>query len=280
LEYAVQRAPEAPISTMPSGRQRRLAILAIALSMAVTLIATVSHAPAFAFQTIVTESSAVGYVAADENDSPTTRATPPVSNNPPVRDSVHKPANSSNDRPINRQSTSRPSNNPPVRDRVHKPTNSSNDRPDHRQSTSRPDSKAHVTPNRASTASQSQGRRIARLAASHLGARFQLGANGMRSFDCSGLIYRVYAQAGLLGKIGGNRTAAGYYYWFKQRGLANRHSPKVGDLVVWTHNGVVSHSGIYVGGGRVISALINPWGVKKTHINTIHARFLAYLHVR
>ena len=102
----------------------------------------------------------------------------------------------------------------------------------------------------------------------------------MRYFDCSGLIYRVYAQAGLLAKIGGNRSAAGYYYWFKQRGLANRHNPRVGDLVVWTHNGSVSHSGIYVGGGRVISALINPWGVKKTHVNTIHARFLAYLHVR
>ena len=101
----------------------------------------------------------------------------------------------------------------------------------------------------------------------------RLARSGMRYFDCSGLIYRVYQQAGLLAKIGGNRTAAGYYYWFKQRGLANRHSPRAGDLVVWTHNGQISHSGIYVGGGRVISALINPWGVKKTHVNTIHARF-------
>ncbi len=119
-----------------------------------------------------------------------------------------------------------------------------------------------------------------RLAASHIGAHFQIGATGMRYFDCSGLIYRVYAQAGLLAKIGGNRTAAGYYYWFKQHGRANRHSPKPGDLVIWTHNGQISHSGIYVGGGRVISALINPWGVKKTSIHGIHARFLAYLHVR
>jgi cell wall-associated NlpC family hydrolase len=166
-----------------------------------------------------------------------------------------------------------------------KPTKPDRDRQPERhtaaqQKPDRPATKSHVSSPGIRTASSSQGRLIARIASRHIGARFQIGATGPRYFDCSGLIYRVYSQAGLLDKIGGNRSAAGYYYWFKQRGLANRHSPHVGDLVIWTHNGQISHSGIYVGGGRVISALINPWGVKKTHINTIHAKFLAYLHVR
>jgi cell wall-associated NlpC family hydrolase len=137
----------------------------------------------------------------------------------------------------------------------------------------------------AATQGHSSGRteaqRIVAIAASHLGARFRMGSTGMRSFDCSGLIYRVYAQAGLLNRIGGQRRlAAGYYHWFKQRGQASRSNPKVGDLVIFTEHGRIAHSGIYVGNGHIISALINPWGVKRTHINTIHARFLAFLHVR
>jgi len=161
------------------------------------------------------------------------------------------------------------------------PTRTTNDHATSRPQTStKPDKKVHVAAARPSPVAQSQGRRIARIAASHIGAKFQIGATGMRYFDCSGLIYRVFSQAGQLDKIGGNRAAAGYYYWFKARGQANRHSPKVGDLVIWTEKGQIAHSGIYVGGGRVISALINPWGVKKTHINTIHAKFLAFLHVR
>jgi cell wall-associated NlpC family hydrolase len=248
MEYAVQGAQVAPTSTMPSGHPHLVAVFVIALSMALTAITGLSVAPVLAFQTTGTDSSVVAPPAA-AGAHPKSTGTRSVSHHAPVRDTARKPASSGPDRT-------------------------------HRQPTSRPSTKPHVTPHVASSASQSQGRRIVRLAASHIGAHFQIGATGMRYFDCSGLIYRVYAQAGLLAKIGGNHTAAGYYYWFKQRGLANRHSPKAGDLVIWTEKGQIAHSGIYVGGGRVISALINPWGVKKTHINTIHAKFLAYLHVR
>ncbi len=132
----------------------------------------------------------------------------------------------------------------------------------------------------ASTSPRSEAQRIVALAKSHLGANFRMGATGPRYFDCSGLIYRVFAQAGLLQRIGGNRKlAAGYYNWFKQRGLASRSNPKVGDLIIWTHNGRIAHSGIYVGSGYTISALINPWGVRKAHVNSLRVRFLAYLHV-
>ncbi len=133
----------------------------------------------------------------------------------------------------------------------------------------------------ARASGRTEAQQIVNITMSRLGARFQMGAEGPRRFDCSGLIYSVYKQAGLLSRVGGQRKlAAGYYHWFKQRGLASRNNPRVGDLVIWTHKGRISHSGIFVGNGRVISALINPWGVKRTHINTIHAKFLAFLHVR
>jgi len=132
-----------------------------------------------------------------------------------------------------------------------------------------------------SSAQRSEAARIVAIARSHIGAHFRLGSEGPRYFDCSGLIYRVYKQAGLLSRIGGQRRlAAGYYHWFKHRGQASRSNPKVGDLVIWTEHGRIAHSGIYVGGGHVISALINPWGVKRTHIGTLHAKFFAFLHVR
>lgn len=129
--------------------------------------------------------------------------------------------------------------------------------------------------------SRTEAQRIVAIARSHIGARFRLGATGPRVFDCSGFIYRVYKQAGLLNRVGGSRRlAAGYYHWFKRHGQVSRSHPRVGDLVIWTHKGRISHSGIYVGNGRVISALINPWGVKRTHIRTLHAKFFAFLHVR
>ena len=131
-----------------------------------------------------------------------------------------------------------------------------------------------------STAQRSQAARIVAIARSHIGAHFRLGATGPHYFDCSGLVYRVYKQAGLINRIGGQRRlAAGYYHWFKNRGQASRSNPRVGDIVIWTEKGKIAHSGIYVGNGQVISALINPWGVKRTHIGTLHAKFFAFLHV-
>lgn len=137
-------------------------------------------------------------------------------------------------------------------------------------------------PTQARGSGRTEAQRIVSIASSHIGARFRMGAEGPRVFDCSGLIYSVYKDAGLLSRVGGQRRlAAGYYHWFKERGLASRGNPRVGDLIIWTNNNRhITHSGIYVGNGLAVSALINPWGVKRTHINTIHARFLAYLHVR
>lgn len=135
----------------------------------------------------------------------------------------------------------------------------------------------------APTAAQagSDADRVVSYARSHLGKGFRIGTEGMRLFDCSGLVYRVYAQAGVAKKIGGTRMrAATYYKWFRSRGLLSRSNPRVGDLIWWTKNGSIAHMGLYVGSNRSISALINPYGVTKHSVTGIRVKFLAFGHAR
>lgn len=124
-------------------------------------------------------------------------------------------------------------------------------------------------------AASSQAGSIAATARTHVGKGYLLGATGLGRFDCSGLVYRVFAQNGLLAKIGGGRkTARGYYRWFRERGLVSRTSPRVGDLIIW---GKGSHIGIYVGDGMAISALTS--GVKRHGVFRVTTPFTAYLRV-
>ena len=120
-----------------------------------------------------------------------------------------------------------------------------------------------------------------------IGKPFRIGTDGLRRYDCSGLVYRTYAETGLLDRIGGSRRLArGYYRWFKRHGLVSRSNPRPGDLVTWHKKGSprVTHIGIYIGRNQngkpmAISALINPWGVSKHRVGAIHLQFKAYLHV-
>lgn len=133
----------------------------------------------------------------------------------------------------------------------------------------------------ATHARASDAARIVMYARSHIGARFRIGTEGPRYFDCSGLVYRVYRQAGVLRRIGGTRMrAANYYSWFRRRGLLSRRNPRAGDIIWWTKKGHIAHMGLYIGSGQAISALINPWGVKRHSVGGIRVRFLAFGHTR
>jgi cell wall-associated NlpC family hydrolase len=124
-------------------------------------------------------------------------------------------------------------------------------------------------------AASTQAGGVINFAENQLGKPWSLGAIGLRRYDCSGLVYRSFLEAGVLAKIGGSRrTAKGYYRYFKDRGLASRSNPRVGDLVVW---GYGSHIGIYIGNGKAVSALSN--GVKIHGVFAVTASFTAYLHV-
>jgi len=127
---------------------------------------------------------------------------------------------------------------------------------------------------------------VLNFASNQIGKRFEIGATGMRRYDCSGLVYRTFYEEGLLSKIGGSRMRArGYYHWFESRGLASKSNPQPGDLVVWAkRHHPVSHIGIFAGYNRwgqpiAISALINPYGVSRHRVFGIDKPFKAYLHV-
>jgi cell wall-associated NlpC family hydrolase len=113
----------------------------------------------------------------------------------------------------------------------------------------------------------------------YLGHRFQLGAEGPKEFDCSGLVYRAFSDAGELPRIGGMRLrAAGYMQYFVSRGRFTKDESQAvrGDLVIYDMG---THIGIYLGDGKVISALINPWGVSVHSLHGVHLPVSYFLHV-
>jgi cell wall-associated NlpC family hydrolase len=130
----------------------------------------------------------------------------------------------------------------------------------------------------AAAETQTEAERVIAVAQAQIGDRWVFAAIGPTTFDCSGLVFYSFREAGLRDRIGDKRrTVAGYYRYFNSRGLASRDNPKPGDLVVWGNN---KHIGIYIGDGMAISALVNPYGVKIHAVKGyLNMRFKAYLHV-
>jgi hypothetical protein len=93
-------------------------------------------------------------------------------------------------------------------------------------------------------------------ARAYLGTPYRVGTEGPATIDCSGLVYRAFANAGELRQVGGSRLrAAGYLRWFAAENLLTTDAEQAqrGDLVVYANG---KHIGIYLGDGRVISALV------------------------
>ncbi len=102
---------------------------------------------------------------------------------------------------------------------------------------------------------------VVAAARNYLGSNYRMGSEGPTTFDCSGLLYRIFSDVGELPRIGGMRLRArGYMQYFVSRGRFSENvaDARPGDLIVW-NNG--AHIGIYIGDGKAISALVNPWGV-------------------
>lgn len=106
-----------------------------------------------------------------------------------------------------------------------------------------------------------------------LGKPYLLGAEGPDKFDCSGLVWFVFNENGGAALIGGGRHRARWYSrWFMAQGRFTQDATvaRRGDLVFFGHDNV-THIGLFLGHrrDRVISALINPWGVSRHSLNGI-----------
>ena len=126
-------------------------------------------------------------------------------------------------------------------------------------------------------AAETEAERVVRIASAQAGDHYSFAATGPDHFDCSGLVWFSFKEAGLRDRIGDNRrTAAGYYRYFNNLGKADRLNPRPGDLVVWGKN---QHIGVYIGDGMAVSALNERLGVRIHKVSWINMRVKAYLHV-
>jgi peptidoglycan DL-endopeptidase CwlO len=118
--------------------------------------------------------------------------------------------------------------------------------------------------------------RVLATAKNQLGDRWVHYAKGPNTFDCVGFVWYVYHENGLQDKIGGYRGVKAYYNWFKERGLVGTGNGMPGDLIIW---GNFQHIGMNLGGGKAISALVNPHGVSIHDIKGyLGIRFRFFLH--
>ena len=97
-------------------------------------------------------------------------------------------------------------------------------------------------------------KKLIRLARKKVGCRYRWGGSGPDSFDCSGLVFYCFREAGV-GKVRIRRsTALGEYDQLKRYRVG---SLKTGDIVFFSSNGKrsgINHVGIYAGSGRLIHA--------------------------
>jgi cell wall-associated NlpC family hydrolase len=109
------------------------------------------------------------------------------------------------------------------------------------------------------------------LVKSYVGYPYVFGAEGPNKFDCSGLVYWVFKEAGELPRIGGSRMGAtAYMRWFVARGRWSKDEAdaRPGDLVVWGNG---HHIGFYIGPNRAISALNPNLGVRIHDLKIPHS---------
>jgi cell wall-associated NlpC family hydrolase len=104
----------------------------------------------------------------------------------------------------------------------------------------------------------SRGDRIAEIAQRYLGYRYLWGGHSPQGFDCTGLTWYVYKEAGL--NIPQHDLQG-------QMNAGSRVEPphlRPGDLVFFqnTYRQGLSHSGIYLGNGRFIQAETEAVGVQ------------------
>lgn len=98
---------------------------------------------------------------------------------------------------------------------------------------------------KATSTSSTTGDKVVAAAKSVLGTPYVWGGESLAEggFDCSGLAYWAYKQAG----INIPRTSTSQY-----NAMTKVSSPEPGDLVIYGYGGDIVHTGIYIGNGQII----------------------------
>jgi cell wall-associated NlpC family hydrolase len=119
------------------------------------------------------------------------------------------------------------------------------------------------------------GARVVRIALAQRGKRYSRGSVGPRAFDCSGLVRYAYRRGGVSSHIGGGQSARTMLRWGRIHHLTSRSNPRVGDIVIYGNG---THAAIYIGHGRVISALNRRQGIRITGLHALRAPFTTFIH--
>jgi cell wall-associated NlpC family hydrolase len=119
---------------------------------------------------------------------------------------------------------------------------------------------------RQQNVSNQDRQKVVDLATDMLGVSYRYGGQSpKKGFDCSGLVYYTHKQAGI--RI--PRTTREQFRAVRQ---ISYRSLLAGDLIFFSTNGngLVSHVGIYVGGGKFIHA---PSSGKRVSVANINDRY-------
>lgn len=129
----------------------------------------------------------------------------------------------------------------------------------------------------STTTSTTAAVRVVHIAEAQRGKRYAYGASGPSAFDCSGLVLYAYRKAGVASRLGGGHSGYAMLAWGRAHHLVNRSHPQVGDVVVY---GGGAHVAIYIGRGRVISALNPRQGIRITGLHALRLSITGYIHTR
>lgn len=123
----------------------------------------------------------------------------------------------------------------------------------------------------STTSARGAARRVVPAAERYIGTRYVYGGDSPRTgFDCSGFVQYVYGQQGVtLPRT--SRQMAG-------SGVAvdpSRRSLVVGDLMLFSQGGRISHVAIYAGNGRFIHSSSSGNGVRYDDLDTRRGKWFA-----
>jgi cell wall-associated NlpC family hydrolase len=135
---------------------------------------------------------------------------------------------------------------------------------------------SHAPSYGSATASGARAR-VVQVALAQVGDRYVSGGVGPDTFDCSGLVRYAYEVAGVSSKLGGGHSASAMLAWGRSAGLTSPSNGRPGDVAIYGNG---SHAAIYLGNGKIVSALNPTQGIRVTGLNALGASFTTFIHTR